>query len=234
MFKPCLVSRCATACICHGSNKILRIAKAPVEILQCAFDHGLEVERFIRRWLEHPVPHQTHALCFPGAGNDRRAVMLDAGIDADPNPQRAIGHDRRCVWINARIPSGEIDKRALTCDEPVLDHTKVLVRPQRPAHLAQPTIVLPRSNRLVVPCHEQAVAGIQADADAGLREATLVQLLQQVASPSKPAYVTVKRHAILRVGGGTISSNKRRLRSQVYAHNSSKHEIVGLAPAALV
>ena len=40
------------------------------------------------------------------------------------------------------------------------------------------------------------------------------------------------RHAILRVGGGIISSHSLRLRSLEKAHNSSKQEIVGFAPAA--
>src|SRR5262249_50010047 len=80
---------------------------------------------------------------------DRGAVVLHRGVDADPYRQVPILQHWRGVRIDARVPRVEVDECRLAADEPVLDHSQILIRPQRTAHLCKPFFILPRRDRLV-------------------------------------------------------------------------------------
>jgi two-component system, NtrC family, sensor kinase len=65
-----------------------------------------------------------------------------------------IGRPKGATYIDAGVPSSHVDERGLACNEHVLNHTQELIRAQRPAHLRQPRLSLPRRNRLGVPRHQ--------------------------------------------------------------------------------
>ena len=104
--------RCATACICYGSNSTLRTRKRCWTVEERLLDRGLEVQRVVGRRLVDAVPHQADhlRLAVPVARHDRRAVALDRGIDADDYRQVLVLRHRRRGWLHAAIPRRHVDE----------------------------------------------------------------------------------------------------------------------------
>src|SRR5208282_1597746 len=146
------------------------------------FYRRLEVEWIILRWLEDPVRDEPDALrgIIPGAGHDRSAVALHAGINANPYWHARLSQPRSELCIGAGVPQRHIDERRFARDPAVLNHSEVLVRRETLPRLLDPFLITPRRHLRVRPEHEQSGLPIKCRRDLLPSKPALVETLEQV------------------------------------------------------
>lgn len=98
--------------------------KTLTQVEQHPLDRGFKIERLLGAWLKDAMGNEANALrfLFPSRRNNRRAVVLNRGVDADPDRQPRIIDGVTEAWIDAVVPGRQFHERIFGRHESIFDH----------------------------------------------------------------------------------------------------------------